>query len=62
MSDSASRVRDPRDREWPEPPPFRPEYDKIVFRNGGTYLEPLSWRSRLKRVVAAFRPYPRNPT
>lgn len=62
MSDSSRAATDPRDREWPEPPPFSPAYDKIVFRNGGTYLEPLGWWSRLKRVIAAFRPRPRNPT
>ena len=59
---SPSEFTDPQDRQWPEPPPFRPELDKIKFRNGGTYLEPLSRWSRLKRVIAAFGPRPRNPT
>ena len=62
MSDNPLGPTDPPRREWPEPPPFRPELDKIMFIEEGRYLDPKpSWWAMFKSAFG-FRAYPKKPS
>lgn len=39
-------------RVWPEPPPFRPEPDKIIFIESGRWTDPKpTWVQKVLHVL-----------